>query len=91
MLQARQLNHEDFTKYDYILAMDRSNLKDIKSIAPANTRAVIKLFGDYGSGKLDKIVKDPYYGANNDGFDEAYLQCMDFSNGLIEHIRISSK
>lgn len=70
--------------------MDRSNLADIKSSAPKNSTAKINLFGDFGSGKFDKIIKDPYYGSNNDGFDQAYLQCVDFSEGLIKSVQSSA-
>lgn len=85
---ARQLNKNDYYEFDYILAMDRTNLADIRQRAPKDSKACIMLFGEFSSDKsLDKVIKDPYYGSNNTGFDTAYEQCLAFGNGLIEHIR----
>ena len=49
-------------EFDYILAMDRSNLIGLNAIAPGNMRAKLSLFLPDG-----KDVPDPYYGGP-DGF-----------------------
>ena len=38
--RAMQLSREHFDDYDYILAMDRGHLRILKSMAPANARAM---------------------------------------------------
>lgn len=81
--RGRQLESADFLKFDYILAMDRQNLKDIQSRAPKSRKATIALFGEFGSKATDKVIKDPYYGSDNSGFDTAFEQCVDFAKGLL--------
>ncbi|KAA6411684.1 MAG: Low molecular weight phosphotyrosine phosphatase [Lasallia pustulata] len=85
---ARTVQSADFAKFDYILAMDRDNLRDlqrmkqrvVKSDADSPQGKVI-LFGDFGGRKGEAVI-DPYYGAN-DGFDIAYEQMVRFSKGFL--------
>ncbi|KAN0035052.1 hypothetical protein ACTFIV_001592 [Dictyostelium citrinum] len=64
--RARQFTDEDFSKFDYIFAMDESNLSDIKKVLKHSTTkdnhiATVKRLGEYHTHK--KInVEDPYYG-----------------------------
>lgn len=60
-LRARQITPQDFETFDLILAMDRNNLSDITSIAPAGARAKTALFLDYAEDTPTKDVPDPYY------------------------------
>ena len=60
---ARQVRHEDFARYDLILAADRSNLRDLLAIAPAEHRDKVRLLLG------DRDVPDPYYGGER-GFDD---------------------
>lgn len=41
---ARKVHQSDFTKFDYILAMDAANLRDLSAIAPPNMTAKLSLF-----------------------------------------------
>ena len=59
---ARKVTIQDFHDFDYILAMDASNLSDLKSIQPQNATTHLSLFLPDGSD-----VPDPYYGGP-DGF-----------------------
>lgn len=59
---ARKVKPQDFLEFDIILAMDASNLADLKSIQPENGTANLSLFLPDGSD-----VPDPYYGGP-DGF-----------------------
>lgn len=61
-LRARQAAATDFTRFDHVFAMDRSNLADLSAIRPSNAPASLDLF----LGDAD--VPDPYYG-EPDGFD----------------------
>lgn len=40
--KARQVQEEDFSKYDYILCMDEENLRDLEEMAPKGHRATSK-------------------------------------------------
>ncbi|MEM7007243.1 MAG: low molecular weight protein-tyrosine-phosphatase [Pseudomonadota bacterium] len=60
--RARQVSKDDFETFDYVLAMDASNLSDLQAIAPPGHNAIVrKLLGT-------DDVPDPYYGGD-DGFD----------------------
>ncbi|KAG0140204.1 hypothetical protein CROQUDRAFT_69553 [Cronartium quercuum f. sp. fusiforme G11] len=80
--RAQQLKTEDFYDYDLILGMDSANLRNIRSVMPSNSKATVKLFGEYGDGK---IVDDPYYGSN-DGFAVVYEQCRRYSLGILKSL-----
>ena len=88
---ARKVQSADFTKFDYILAMDRDNLKDLQRIRQRVVKTdgdsllgKLMLFGDFGGRKGETVV-DPYYGAN-DGFDIAYEQMVRFSKGFLGEV-----
>ncbi|PVU88289.1 hypothetical protein BB561_005930 [Smittium simulii] len=81
---ARQVTKEDFLHFDYILGMDESNISNLMKIKPKNSKAIIKLLGDFDP-KGDRIIQDPYYG-NEDGFEYNFQQCMRSSQKLLDHI-----
>lgn len=61
-LRARQAVAADFTRFDHVYAMDRSNLANLTEIRPGNAPASLDLF--LGGAE----VPDPYYGGP-DGFE----------------------
>lgn len=84
---ARRIEPLDFERFDYVLAMDSSNLEDLVSIAPPETRHKIKLLRSFDPAvPHDASVPDPYYGGD-DGFDEVLDQCLAACAGLLNHIR----
>ncbi len=66
---ARQVTAEDFERFDLILAMDASNLQDLRALAPATHRQKIRLFRELDPDAPGEDVPDPYYG-HADGFNE---------------------
>lgn len=67
----RQLVAEDLDRYDYILAMDRSNYQNIGRLANAENRSKIRMMRDFDPGHKGQEVPDPYYG-NQKHFEEVY-------------------
>lgn len=65
-LRARQVEAADFHRFDWLLAMDRSNLHDLRQLRPATGRAELALFLS-AAGLAEAEVPDPYYGGA-DGF-----------------------
>lgn len=60
--RARQLSRSDLIEYDIILAMDKSNHRNILSLDPAGEyRKKIKMMTDYVKNEDVKEVPDPYY------------------------------
>jgi protein-tyrosine phosphatase len=88
---ARQVAAQDFERFDLLLAMDRSNLRDLHRLAPdEEARARVKLLREFDpipSGDLD--VPDPYYGGPR-GFEDVLDLVHSACIGLLAEIRAGS-
>jgi len=84
-LRARQFGSDDFFNFDFLLAMDHSNLSNMSSLRMANPRARLELMLEYSQKYKQKEVPDPYFG--NDGFELVFDLISDASAGLLRHIR----
>ncbi len=66
---SRQFNICDYDEFDYIIAMDHNNLKDIYSLDNSSKHSnKIKLMTDFSKEFFNLEVPDPYYGGSK-GFD----------------------
>ena len=74
-LRARRVVKEDYDYYDYIVAMDKSNLANMLVECEEYNRHKLKLLLDYADDSEITEVPDPY-GEGMDGFETVY--------GLIE-------
>ena len=74
-LRARRVVKEDYDYYDYIVAMDKSNLANMLAECEEYNRHKLKLLLDYADYNEIMEVPDPY-GEGMDGFETVY--------GLIE-------
>ena len=83
-LRARQVKPEDFNKFDYVVAMDKRNLLDLKIMAPPQFAGHLGLFLDHSRNE-NKEVPDPYAGGK-EGFEDVLNLIEDASNGLLEHL-----
>ncbi|MBB3143295.1 low molecular weight protein-tyrosine-phosphatase [Halomonas organivorans] len=84
-LRARQLCDTDFTRFDYLLAMDHDNLAALNARRPADCDAYLGLFLAF-AGFPDRAVPDPYFGGR-DGFEEVMGLIEAASRGLVEALR----
>ncbi len=84
-LRARQLASQDFDHFDYILAMDEQNLRDVEALRPADYAGHVGLFLDY-TGQSGAEVPDPYYGGAA-GFDRVLDLIEAASEGLLAELR----
>lgn len=82
--RSRQVTRDDFTRFDYIMAMDRANLADLRRMAPQDSPATLALFLDYADSPPVREVPDPYYDGR---FDEVYELVRHAAVGLLAHIR----
>ncbi len=64
---ARQIQARDFDQFNYILAMDRNNLKELRARCPSAHQPKLRLLLDYGQSSHD-AVPDPYY-SGAEGFE----------------------
>lgn len=83
--QARKVDTSDFTAFDYILAMDDENYRDLISSSPAAQEDKIRLFLDYAGQSDESEVPDPYYGGAH-GFDHVFDLVEDAAEGLLKAI-----
>jgi len=86
--RARRVVAKDFEYFDYVIAMDRSNERDLLRLAPgAAADAKVVLFRSYDpDSPRDADVPDPYYG-EGDGFERVLDICEAACRGLLRHIR----
>ncbi|HEY0833981.1 MAG TPA: low molecular weight protein-tyrosine-phosphatase [Azospirillum sp.] len=85
-LRARRVAADDFTRFDYVLAMDQGHLAQLQRLAPPDSAAEVRLFMDYAPAAPRRDVPDPYYGEGSH-FDEVLDLVEAASRGLLEHIR----
>ncbi len=57
--RARQVTAQDFRSFDHIVAMDLSNLANLRKLAPADGRARLSLMLDHVPGHEGRPVADP--------------------------------
>lgn len=81
--RSRQLQRADLSDDNsYIIAMDQSNLRQIRSQFGDHPRLFRLL--EFGSGSEVLDVPDPYYNGN---FEEVYRLVKDGCQGLLSYIR----
>ncbi|MFM5906480.1 MAG: low molecular weight protein-tyrosine-phosphatase [Novosphingobium sp.] len=61
-LRARQLEAQDFSRFDHIFVMDRANLAAARMMMPGNAANGPRLLLDLVAGREGAEVADPYYG-----------------------------
>jgi protein-tyrosine phosphatase len=91
---ARQVSQDDFDDFDLVLAMDRSNMRELRQLAPGEqARAKVRLLREFdpaSAGAEDLDVPDPYYGAAG-GFEEVLDLVEAACRGLLAQIRAEER
>jgi protein-tyrosine phosphatase len=85
-IRARKVARQDLDYFDLILAMDKSNLDNLRRMAPPEAHGRIRLFMDYARNFDDDEVPDPYYGLGH-GFDLVLDMIEDGAQGLVEDLK----
>ena len=84
--RARQFESSDFQRFDWILAMDQDNYRDILALAPAKSNhAKVKLICDFCRHHEDQEVPDPYYGGEA-GFQYVIELLLDACEGILDFV-----
>lgn len=81
MQRARQVHESDFYHYDYIFAMDVSNLTELQDSCPPEYRYKLSLMLDNIPNNNGKGVPDPYFEGR---FDEVFEMLNQASGLLLE-------
>ncbi|MBI2521903.1 MAG: low molecular weight phosphotyrosine protein phosphatase [Bdellovibrio sp.] len=77
----------DFATFDYIIAMDDANVRDLKILDPSGMcHCKIYKMTDFKVTRTENIVPDPYY-CGPEGFELVLDIVQDCSLGLLKHMR----
>lgn len=83
---ARQIKHQDFDKFNYIIAMDTDNYNNILALDTLGKyKNKVSMMMDYATKFNDRNVPDPYYGGEQ-GFEYVLDLLEDACSGLLEQI-----
>jgi len=85
--RARQVTEQDLREFDYVIAMDRENLRSLERLAGASeATAEIGLLRAYEPDPDSEEVPDPYYGGVS-GFENVYDIVARSCEGLLTRLR----
>ncbi len=83
---ARQINDDDYSKADYVIAMDSINLMSVKAWAPKGYQGTLSLFMRFAGGGEHAQIPDPYY-QEADKFDGVISVLEKACAGLLDNIQ----
>lgn len=79
--RAVQLKKSDYGEYDYLIAMDSNNIRNMNRMLGGDPEGKVSKLMDYTDRPGD--VADPWY---SDRFDVAYRDIYDGCVGLLKHL-----
>ncbi|WP_453991619.1 low molecular weight protein-tyrosine-phosphatase [Bacillus nitroreducens] len=83
-MKARQVISSDLEEFDYIIAMDSDNLRNLERMIDTEKTGQLKRLLDYVDDRKITDVPDPYYTGN---FDEVYEMVSDGCQRLLDIIK----
>jgi len=83
--KGRQITLNDLHEFDYVLAMDQENFRDIQRLKAKNQRASLFLMREFENDVTEKDVPDPYFGGDN-GFQRVYEMLDRTIQNLLAHM-----
>jgi protein-tyrosine phosphatase len=85
--QARQFQPEWFDDHDLVIAMDRTNVRELRRLAPSKQHLErIRLMLEFDPEAESLDVPDPYYGGASE-FDDVLGQLEGACRGLVDHLQ----
>lgn len=86
-LRARQVISDDFQRFDYVLGMDRDNLRALAALRPDITASHLDLLLSFASTTPVREVPDPYYYKDDAGFERVFDIIEEGVAGLMAHLQ----
>lgn len=83
--KSRILEETDYSRYDYIVAMDKENLQYMKQKCPPEFGHKLLSIMDYSPNTGLDEIPDPYFG-NLAGFERVITLLRPACMGLLEHL-----
>lgn len=84
-LRARRIEKDDIEMFDYLLAMDKGHLSELKAFFPQEHHDKIHMFMSFADGDNPRDVPDPYYGGIK-GFDDVFDMVEEGCLALLDHL-----
>lgn len=82
--RSRQVMAQDFGRYDLILAMDQTNLNDLRQVCPGDHVHKLRLFLEFAQDVEILDVPDPYFGSVQ-SFERVLDLCEAGARGLVKY------
>lgn len=80
--RARQLRREDYGEYDWLVGMDRANLRNMQRICGGDPEGKLSLLLDYTNRPGE--VADPWYTGD---FDQTWEDVLEGCQGLLTAVK----
>lgn len=80
--RARQLNLEDYDKYDYLIGMEERNIRNMLKILGEDPQNKVHRLLDFSKNPRD--IADPWYTGN---FDKTYEDVVEGCNEFLKKIK----
>lgn len=77
---------QDAARFDYIIAMDKQNKKDLMAMLHTSHHHKIFMMNDFSSSNKGQSVPDPYYGGS-EGFELVLDMLEESCNGLLKEVK----
>lgn len=84
--RARQLQREDFERFDWVLVMDADNERLARQLCPPEQAHKLKRLATFCTQQQATDVPDPYYGGA-EGFEQVLDLVEDACAGLLRSLR----
>jgi protein-tyrosine phosphatase len=85
--RARQITDDDLRHFDWVVAMDRENLRNIERMRDSTgSEAEIRLLREFDAEGDGDEVPDPYYGGAS-GFENVYTMVHRSCQALLDRLR----
>jgi protein-tyrosine phosphatase len=83
--RSRQATPDDCDRFDYLVAMDRANVRDLEWLCPDGQQQKISLLLEYAPHLGVTDVPDPYYSTGE--AERAFDLIEEAAEALLEHIK----
>lgn len=83
--RSRKVEEKDFQRFDWIFAMDRTNLVELQRLCPPQHAYKLRLFLDGAVISNADEIPDPYYG-NLAGFERVLDLCEIGARNLVKNL-----
>jgi len=82
---SRKVHAEDYNNFDFIVAMDRSNLTELRTPGSASANAELGLLLSFSDKFQGSDVPDPYFGGER-GFDDVCSMLNEACADFLDHL-----